>query len=151
MFSDNDLFWMRHALALAQDAALRQEVPVGAVLVLNDAIIGEASNCPIGQCDPTAHAEILTLRAAAQNVKNYRLNNTTLYVTLEPCVMCVGALVHARVKRVVYGAADPKAGAVVSAFQLGAAQPFNHRIIYESGLLAEECGQMLSHFFKARR
>lgn len=151
MFSDNDLFWMRHALALAKDAANRQEVPVGAVLVLDETIIGEGSNRPIGDCDPTAHAEIVALRQSAKYLKNYRLLNATLYVTLEPCVMCIGALVHARVKRVVFGAADPKAGAVMSAFQLGAAQQFNHRVVYEGGLLAGECGQMLSDFFKARR
>ncbi len=151
MFSDNDLSWMRHALQLAKDAANRQEVPVGAVLVLDEVIIGEGSNRPIGECDPTAHAEIIALRQGAKNIKNYRLVNATLYVTLEPCVMCVGALVHARVKRVVFGAADPKAGAVMSAFQMGAAQQFNHRVVYEGGLLAEECGQLLSDFFKARR
>lgn len=151
MFSDNDLLWMRHALALANAAALRQEVPVGAVLVLDDSIIGEGSNHPIAACDPTAHAEIAALRQGAQHLKNYRLINTTLYVTLEPCLMCVGALVHARVKRVVYGAVDPKAGAVNSAFKLGSAEQFNHWIIYEGGLLAEECGQILIDFFKARR
>lgn len=151
MFSDNDISWMNHALALAKAAALRQEVPVGAVLVLDNRIIGEGSNSPIGHCDPTAHAEINALRQGAQHLSNYRLVNTTLYVTLEPCVMCVGALVHARVKRVVYGAKDPKAGAVMSAFTLGVAEPFNHRIDYEGGLLAEECGKLLVDFFKARR
>ncbi len=151
MFSDNDLSWMHHALALAKDASNRQEVPVGAALVLNEKIIGEGSNCPIGTCDPTAHAEIVALRQGAHSLKNYRLVNATLYVTLEPCVMCIGAMVHARIKRVVFGATDPKAGAVTSVFQLGIAQQFNHHIIYEGGLLAEQCGQMLSDFFRARR
>lgn len=151
IFSDQDTIWMRHALSLAREAALRQEVPVGAVLVFDGSIIGEGSNRPIESCDPTAHAEIDALRQGAQRVKNYRLVNATLYVTLEPCVMCVGVLVHARVKRVVYGASDPKAGAVVSAFPMGAAEGFNHRIIYDGGLLAKECGQVLVDFFKARR
>lgn len=151
MFSDQDLSWMQHALSLAKEAANRQEVPVGAVLVLDNQIISEGANSPIKMHDPTAHAEIIALRQAAEKIGNYRLINTTLYVTLEPCVMCVGALVHARVKRVVFGASDPKVGAVSSVFQLGSSQQFNHRINFEGGLLAEQCGQLLSDFFKARR
>jgi tRNA(adenine34) deaminase len=151
MFSDKDLFYMQHALALAKNAANRQEVPVGAVLVLDETIIGEGSNSPIGKCDPTAHAEIMALRQGAQFLKNYRLVNSTLYITLEPCLMCVGAIVHSRVKRVVFGAADPKTGAVTSVFQLGATQLLNHFVKYESGLLAEQCGQVLSDFFKDKR
>lgn len=151
MFSDQDFIWMQHALALAKEAANQQEVPVGAVLVLNEKIIAEGKNCPISACDPSAHAEIVALRQGAKSINNYRLVNSTLYVTLEPCVMCVGALVHARVKRVVFGAADPKAGAVKSAFQLGDSNFFNHRIVYEGGLLAEQCGQLLSDFFKTKR
>src|SRR5580692_706357 len=130
MFSENDLSWMHHALALAKDAANRQEVPVGAVLVLDETMIGEGSNRPIGECDPTAHAEIVALRQGAQSLKNYRLVNSTLYITLEPCLMCVGAIVHARVKRVVFGATDPKTGAVNSVFQLGESDRFNHRVEY---------------------
>lgn len=151
MFSDNDVFWMHHALALAEEACNRQEVPVGAVLVLDDKIIGEGSNRPIGSCDPTAHAEIIALRQGAQHLKNYRLINSTLYITLEPCVMCLGAIVHARVKRVVFGATDPKAGAVISVFPMGSAQQFNHHVGYEGGLLAEQSSKMLSDFFRARR
>jgi tRNA(adenine34) deaminase len=151
MFSDQDLFWMQHALSLANEAANRQEVPVGAVLVLDDQIISEGSNSPIKMQDPTAHAEIIALREGAKKIGNYRLVNTTLYVTLEPCAMCIGALVHARVKRVVFGASDPKSGAVESVFQLGTAQQFNHRILYEGGLLAEQCGKLLSDFFKSKR
>ncbi len=151
MFSDNDLFWMQQALALAKEAGKMQEVPVGAVLVHDEAIIGEGSNRPIGAGDPTAHAEIIALREGAKHLKNYRLVNTTLYVTLEPCIMCVGAIVHARVKRVVFGASDPKAGAVTSVFQMGAEVRLNHRVVYEGGLLAKECGQLLSDFFRERR
>ena len=151
MFSEIDLHWMQRAYALANEAAKMQEVPVGAVLVLEGAVIGEGSNRPITTSDPTAHAEIIALRQGALHLKNYRLVDTTLYVTLEPCIMCVGAIVHARVKRVVFGAADPKAGAVMSAFQLGAEEQLNHRVIYEGGLLANECGKLLSDFFKDRR
>lgn len=151
MFSDNDIFWMHHALALAQEAGDQQEVPVGAVLILDDKAIGEGSNRPIGACDPTAHAEIIALRQSAQYLKNYRLVNTTLYTTLEPCVMCLGAIVHARVKRVVFGATDPKAGAVTSVFSLGTAQQFNHHIDYAGGLLAEQCGKILNNFFRTKR
>lgn len=151
MFSDRDHFWMRHALQLAETAASNQEVPVGAVLILDDHIIGEGSNRPISQCDPSAHAEMIALREGAKKIDNYRLVNSTLYVTLEPCVMCVGALIHARVKKVIFGAFDPKAGAVESAFQLGATDKFNHRIDFQGGLLAEPCGLLLSDFFRSRR
>jgi len=151
VFSDNDIFWMHHALALAQEACNRQEVPVGAVMILDNKVIGEGSNHPIGLCDPTAHAEIIALRQGAQHLKNYRLVNSTLYITLEPCIMCLGAIVHARVKRVVFGATDPKAGAVVSVFPMGSAQQFNHHVDYEGGLLAEQSSKMLSDFFRARR
>jgi tRNA(adenine34) deaminase len=151
MFSERDTFWMQHALTLATSAGAHGEVPVGAVLVMDDQIIGEGSNQPIGQCDPTAHAEIIALRAGAKHINNYRLINSTLYVTLEPCVMCIGAIVHARVKRLVFGASDPRAGAVASAFQIIAADKLNHRVACEGGLLAVECGQLLTDFFRVRR
>jgi tRNA(adenine34) deaminase len=143
--------WMQHAILLAQKAEKQNEVPVGAVLILNDEILGEGFNCPITTSDPCAHAEIIALRAAAQKIKNYRLLDTTLYVTLEPCMMCIGAIIHARIKRVVYGACDARYGAVTSAFRMQDNQQLNHRVIYEGGLLAEECGKLLSEFFKARR
>ncbi len=142
---------MQRALQLAELAAKNAEVPVGAVLVHENQVIGEGSNCPIGTEDPTAHAEIIALRAGAATLKNYRLINSTLYVTLEPCVMCVGAIIHARVARVIYGASDPKTGAVNSLFQLGATEKFNHRVDYRGGLLAEECGELLRKFFRERR
>jgi tRNA(adenine34) deaminase len=151
MFSDRDLYWMQSALRLAQAAAEQQEVPVGAILTLEDKIIGEGYNSPIDHRDPTAHAEILALREGARRLKNYRLPETTLYVTLEPCLMCVGALVHARVKRVVFGACDPKGGAVVSVFSLGESHLLNHQVDYQGGLLSEKCGHLLSDFFRARR
>ncbi len=147
--SDSD--WMQHALKLAERAQQEGEVPVGAVLVLNDEIIGEGWNRPIAAHDPTAHAEIMALRAGAEKLGNYRLNDTTLYVTLEPCVMCAGAMVHARIKRLVFGASDPKAGAIVSAFNILDSGRLNHHVEYAGGILSEECGGMLSRFFEARR
>ena len=147
----NDEHWMRHAITLAERAQQEGEVPVGAVLVLNDDIIGEGWNCSIAAHDPTAHAEIMALRAGAAKLGNYRLNETTLYVTLEPCVMCAGAMVHARIKRLVFGASDPKAGAIKSVFNILDSTRLNHRVEYVGGILAEECGGMLSRFFEARR
>lgn len=151
MFTERDHFWMQHAIELAKTAENLQEVPVGAVLVLDDKIIGEGYNRPITSCDPSAHAEMIALRAGAHAINNYRILNTTLYVTLEPCIMCIGALVHARVKRVIFGAFDPKGGAVESVFQFGNTDKLNHRIEYQGGLLAERCGKLLSDFFRARR
>ena len=142
---------MRRALDLARHAEQAGEVPVGALVVLNDEIIGEGWNQPIVSHDPTAHAEIVALRAAAARVKNYRLMDTTLYVTLEPCAMCAGAIVQARVARVVYGAADPKAGAAGSVFNLLESPALNHRAQITGGVLAEDCGAMLRKFFEARR
>ena len=147
----NDEHWIRHALKLAERAQEEGEVPVGAVLVLNDEIIGEGWNRPIAAHDPTAHAEIIALRAGAEKLGNYRLNDTTLYVTLEPCIMCAGAMVHARIKRLVFGASDPKAGAIVSVFNILDSGRLNHRVEYVGGILADECGGMLSRFFEARR
>jgi tRNA(adenine34) deaminase len=148
---DEDLTWMRHALALAQRAEERGEVPVGAVLIRDDRIIGEGWNCPISAQDPTAHAEIQAIRAASQHVGNYRLGGATLYVTLEPCVMCAGAIIHARIQRVVFGASDPKGGAAGSVFNILPGNQLNHRVECQGGILAEACGTLLSIFFRARR
>lgn len=146
-----DVAYMRRALDLARHAELAGEVPVGALVVLNDEVIGEGWNQPIVSHDPTAHAEMVALRAAAARMKNYRLTDAILYVTLEPCAMCAGAIVHARVARVVYGAADPKAGAAGSVFNLLESPSLNHRAQITRGVLAEDCGQSLKAFFQARR
>lgn len=146
-----DVFWMQHALELAKRAESEGEVPVGAVVVLEDQIVGEGWNRPILDSDPTAHAEIMALRAAAKKINNYRLLDTTLYVTLEPCIMCTGAIIHSRVKRVVYGAFDPKAGASESAFTILGTDCLNHKVEVENGILAEECGQILTDFFRKKR
>jgi tRNA(adenine34) deaminase len=148
----DDEYWMQLAIEQATKAAELNEVPVGALLV-NDQqqLIASAHNQPITQHDPTSHAEINVLRNAANKLKNYRLNNTTLYVTLEPCVMCVGAMVHARIGRLVYGAEEYKTGAVSSQFQLLKKNLHNHNILVTSGILADDCGLLLSDFFKRRR
>ena len=144
----DDRFWMRRALDEAERARASGEVPVGAVVVDGDGnLIGAGHNAPITQCDPTAHAEIAALRVACRAAGNYRLPGATLYVTIEPCTMCVGAMVHARVERLVFGAAEPKAGA--SALLDSAA--FNWRITVTSGVLAAECGQLLAGFFEEKR
>lgn len=142
---------MRHAIRLAQRAEQQGEVPVGAVIVMDDQCIAEGWNSPITSHDPTAHAEIIALRNAGLRIANYRLNNATLYVTLEPCVMCMGAMSHARIKRLVFGAFDPKRGAVCNALSLSDADFLNHRISWDGGVLETECSQMLRDFFKARR
>ena len=149
--SRTDAAWMRHALTLAEQARAAGEVPVGAVLVRAGEILGEGWNCPIATHDPTAHAEIVALRTAGRDIGNYRLVETTLYVTLEPCVMCMGAISHARVRRLVFGATDPKRGAVESALELAEAAFLNHEVQWTGGVLAEECGQMLRDFFRERR
>jgi len=151
MFSENDNVWMQHALQLAEKAAAHQEVPVGAVLVLDNKLIGEGWNKPISSCDPSAHAEVVALREGAQTVQNYRLVQSTLYVTLEPCLMCLGAIIHARVQRLVFGAYDLKSGAVESVFQLAETDMLNHRVVCQGGLFAERCGLLLKDFFRARR
>jgi len=143
--------YMRHALALAQHAQAQGEVPVGAVLVRDGEIIGAGWNQPIAAHDPSAHAEVVALRAAGQQMANYRLPGTTLYVTLEPCLMCVGALIQARVAQVVYGAADPKAGAVHSVHPLLTENRLNHRAAARGGVLAADCAQLLQGFFQMRR
>ena len=148
---DADMKWMRHALSLAQRAEKAGEVPVGALIVRNDELIAEGWNQPVVSHDPTAHAEVMALRAAGLVEQNYRLLDTTLYVTLEPCVMCAGAIIHARIGRVVFGAADPRVSAAGSAFSLLGSDQFNHVVQVEGGLLADECSEMLRAFFKARR
>mgnify|MGYP000341268268 CR=1 FL=1 len=150
-FHIEDEIWMRHALSLAKKAGEEGEVPVGAVVVRDGVVLGEAWNRPIGDCDPTAHAEVNALRAAAQTEKNYRLPGATLYVTIEPCTMCAGALIHSRVERVVFGATEPKAGAIVSQNKVFDHPSMNTEIRYAGGILAEECSQLLSDFFVFRR
>lgn len=149
--STTDIYWMEYALTAAHTALKQNEVPVGAVVVANNQIIGAGWNQPITSHDPTAHAEIIALRQAAAKLENYRLLEATLYVTLEPCVMCVGAMLHARIQRLVFGATDPKTGAIVSFMQVLDNNKFNHRISYTGGVLAEKCGQLLKDFFAARR
>jgi len=143
--------FMREALLLAQEAAACGEVPVGAVVVLDGEIVGRGFNQPIRRHDPTAHAEIMALRDAASRLGNYRLPGCSLYVTLEPCIMCAGAIMHARIARVVFGASDPKTGACGSVVDLFAEARLNHHAEVIGGILAEECGMQLSNFFAARR
>ena len=143
--------WMQYALSLAKKAEQQDEVPVGAILVMDDECIAEGWNKPISSNDPTAHAEIMALRAASEQLQNYRLLGTTLYVTLEPCVMCAGALIHARVVRVVYGATDPKAGAAGSVFELLGTDKLNHKIEITRGVMKDECASLLTSFFQRRR
>ena len=150
-FSEADMQWMHRALELAARAEREGEVPVGAVVVHGDEVIGEGWNRPITLHDPSAHAEILALRQAGERVANYRLPGSTLYVTLEPCAMCVGAILHARVERVVFGAPDPKTGALGGHFDLTAVAIHNHSIDVASGCVAEQCAMVLREFFRARR
>jgi tRNA(adenine34) deaminase len=147
----DDVHFMQQALAEARRAEAEGEVPVGAVVAREGEVIAAAHNRPIGLNDPTAHAEILALRAAAGKLGNYRLTDCDLYVTLEPCAMCVGALAHARIRRLVYGAADPKAGAVVSCLRLLDSPHWNHRVEVAAGLLADEAAALLKDFFSSRR
>lgn len=147
----NDENYMREALLLAQQAAHAGEVPVGAVVVKDGIIVGRGSNAPISRHDPTAHAEIVALRDAAQRIGNYRLVGCELFVTLEPCVMCVGAMFHARIARVVFGASDPKTGAAGSVLNLFNETRLNHHARIEGGVLVSECAKVLSDFFTARR
>jgi tRNA(adenine34) deaminase len=147
----NDEKWMRLALEAAAEASAEGEVPVGAVAVLNGELVAHAWNRPIAAHDPSAHAEILALRQAASSMNNYRLPGLTLYVTLEPCPMCVGAMIHARVARLVFGASDPKTGAVHSAWHLAEDARHNHKMAVTGGVLAEDCGQMLRQFFRSKR
>jgi len=146
-----DEFWMKKALKLAQKAALRGEVPVGAILVRGDSMVSSASNRREQWQTPLGHAELIALQRASQDLKAWRLLDCTLYVTLEPCVMCAGALVQARIKKLVYGASDPKGGAIKSLYQIVTDPRLNHRMEVVGGVLQEECGQMLKDFFKQRR
>jgi len=143
--------FMSRALGLAQQAAAVGEVPVGAVVVKDGEVIGEGYNQPITSCDPTGHAEIIALRNAATALGNYRLSGCDLYVTIEPCTMCVGAMVHARIGKIIFGAREPRAGALESQLQLMDESHYNHSIDWQGGVLAEECGAIMSDFFRAKR
>lgn len=147
----SDADWMRRALDLARRAESGNEVPVGAVVVRDGEVLGEGWNRTVTQSDPTAHAEILALREAGGHAANYRLPGATLYVTLEPCAMCVGAMIHARIRRLVFAAHDPKTGAAGGRFDLVNLPAHNHRLAVEGGVLADECGAILQAFFRARR
>ncbi|NRP57330.1 MULTISPECIES: tRNA adenosine(34) deaminase TadA [unclassified Marinobacterium] len=147
----DDQYWMRKALELAAQAGEHNEVPVGAIVVLDDQVIGCGFNRPISGCDPSAHAEIQALRDAANRLENYRLVDATLYVTIEPCSMCAGAIVHSRIKRLVYGALEPKAGVATSQTHFFDQPWLNHRVEVQGGVLADECSSMISDFFARRR
>lgn len=147
----NDSTFMRQALDLAQQAASIEEVPVGAIVVSNGEVIGRGFNCPIESSDPTAHAEIVAMRDAAQKLGNYRLSGCDLYVTIEPCTMCLGAMVHARIQRVIFGAPEPRAGAFVSNPIMTDAGYFNHKIDWTGGVLEQDCSALIKAFFKRRR
>lgn len=148
---DSDQHWMQAVIKLAQKAEELGEVPVGAIIVKDNVLISEGFNQPISQHDPTSHAEIMALRNAAQELENYRLPNTTLYVTLEPCAMCAGAIIHSRVQRVVFGAFDSKGGAAGSVFSILGTDKLNHRVDVIGGVLEKECAELLKAFFKSRR
>lgn len=147
----NDLSCMQVALAEARAAAERGEVPVGCAILLGDRLLARAGNCTISACDPSAHAEIVALRAAAKAIGNYRLNGVFVYVSVEPCAMCAGAMIQARVARLIYGCDDPKGGAVHSCFQIFSHPALNHRVEVLGGVLAEECASTMQTFFAARR
>jgi len=151
MTQEQDLRWMEYALALTERAIDEDEVPVGAVVVRDDVVIGEGWNRPISMADPTAHAEVVAMRDAAARLGNYRLTGATLYVTLEPCLMCAGAMIHARIKRVVFGAYDPKRGAINSTMHALETQGLNHRVQVSGGVLEQRCAERLQAFFRARR
>ena len=142
---------MRLAIEAANEAAAKGEVPVGAVIIQDGEILATAGNSPISQNDPTGHAEIRAIRLAAEKLNNYRLVGTTLYVTLEPCLMCMGAIIHARIERLVYGATDPKGGAVVSLYPIGDDSRLNHKVEINGGIMGDECGIILRDFFRQRR
>ena len=149
--SNEDLTFMRRALDEAADASRRGEVPIGAVIAVGSEIVATGANRTITDCDPTAHAEMVALRAAARAIRNYRLTNATLYVTIEPCAMCAGAMIQARIARLVYGANDPKGGAVASCFSVLNHPQLNHRVEVTPGVMADEAAELLREFFAARR
>jgi len=146
-----DILFMKQALLLAESAAKNAEVPVGALVTFDNDIVGTGENCPIKTNDPSAHAEIIALRNAAKNLKNYRIPGTTLYVTLEPCIMCMGAIIHARVQRVVFGAYDPKTGAAGSLYAIGKDNLLNHHLEITGGICKDECSGLIKNFFRTRR
>ena len=147
----SDDFWMGFALEEANLARQKEEVPIGAIILLNNEIIGRGHNQPIKSCDPTAHAEIMALREAAQKIENYRLSEATMYVTIEPCAMCAGALVNARIKRLVFGAVEPRQGAISSVFQICSNSSLNHQVNVTAGIREVECRDFMQVFFKSRR
>jgi tRNA(adenine34) deaminase len=147
----NELAYMQLALAEARGAAEKGEVPVGCVIVLGDRLLARAGNCTISACDPSAHAEMVALRAASKTLQNYRLNAATVYVTVEPCAMCAGAMIQARIARLVYGCDDPRGGAVHTCFEIFGHPALNHRVEVLGGVLAEECAREMQTFFAARR
>jgi tRNA(adenine34) deaminase len=151
MSSSNHEYWMQYAFSLAKKAEQEDEVPVGAIIVYEDQIIGEGWNHPISLNDPSAHAEIMALRDAGKNMGNYRLPNATMYVTLEPCAMCAGALVHARISKLVYAVDDPKTGACGSVFNLLQTEELNHKVEIEKGIMEDECRALIQDFFKSKR
>jgi tRNA(adenine34) deaminase len=151
LLTEQDVYWMQQALALADKAQQQGEIPVGAVLVKDNQLIGEGWNQSITLCDPSAHAEMMAIRQAGKKVQNYRLVDSTLYVTLEPCPMCAGLLVHSRIGRLVFGATDYKSGAAGSVLNLLTDQRLNHQVDVCSGVMAQDCGDKLSAFFKQRR
>ncbi len=151
MTVSDDQFWMQEALKEAQKACDKNEVPVGAVVVRDQEIIARAHNQPISGCNPVAHAEILALQMAASAINNYRLVDCDLYVTLEPCTMCAGAIIHSRIRRVIFGALEPKAGAVTSVTKVFEQPQMNHRVAVVAGVMEEECSTMISYFFRDRR
>ena len=150
-WADADTDFMRAAIAEAEKARNSGEIPVGAVLTLSGDMIGQGFNRTVQDCDPSAHAEVVAIRQAAKQAENHRLNGATIYVTLEPCAMCVGAMIQARVQRLVFGAYDPKAGAVGSVLDLSESKELNHRVEVNGGLLEEECASILKAFFKTKR
>jgi tRNA(adenine34) deaminase len=151
MVDEEHIAWMKHALRCAEQAQHNHEVPVGAVVVLHGEIVGWGANASIACCDPSAHAEVMALRDAAQRLRNYRLVDTSLYVTLEPCIMCAGAIIQARVRNVIFGAFDPKTGAAGSVFSLLGDHRFNHRPQVLGGVLEADCAVVLTDFFRNRR
>jgi tRNA(adenine34) deaminase len=148
---DNHIVFMQQALALAEQAAEKGEVPVGAVVVFDGEVIGQGFNCPIGSTDPTAHAEIVAMRDAAKKLDNYRLAGCDLYVTIEPCTMCVGAMIHARINHIVFGAPEPRAGALTSQLALLDKNHFNHSMGWTGGILEDQCRDLMKDFFSQRR